>query len=68
MLPMTINWGEASLLAGKGFGTVFLILIILAVVTWLIGFVFQRIKKEQEKAKSEAKVEEGKVEETKTKN
>ena len=45
MVQMTINWGEAGLLAGKGFGTVFLILIILAVATWLIGFLFQRIKR-----------------------
>jgi len=50
--PMTINWGEAGLLAGKGFGTVFLILIILAVATWLVGFAFQKINKGQEKAKS----------------
>ncbi len=52
MIPMTINWGEAGALAGKGFGTVFLILIILAVATWLIGFVFQRIKKGKEEAET----------------
>ena len=61
MVPMTTNWGEASLLAGRGFGTVFLILVILAVVTWLIGFVFQRIKRGQEKAKSAAEAEAAKT-------
>ncbi len=61
MVPMSVNWGEAILIAGKSFGSVFLILIILAVVTWLIGFVFQRIKREKEKAKSAAEVEETKT-------
>jgi Na+-transporting methylmalonyl-CoA/oxaloacetate decarboxylase gamma subunit len=60
---MSVNWGEAILLAGKSFGSVFLILVILAVVTWLIGFVFQRIKRNKEKAKPATEVEE-----TKTKN
>jgi len=58
---MTINWGEAGLLAVRGFGTVFLILIILAVVTWLVGFVFQRVNKEQKKAKSAAEAETAKT-------
>jgi Na+-transporting methylmalonyl-CoA/oxaloacetate decarboxylase gamma subunit len=61
MVPMSVNWGEAILLAGKSFGVVFLVLIILAVVTWLIGFVFQRIKRGQEKAKSATEVEETKA-------
>lgn len=61
MVPMTINWGEAGLLAGRGFGTVFLILIILAVVTWLVGLVFQGVNKRQEKAKSAAKAEAAKT-------
>lgn len=61
MVPMTINWGEAGLLAGRGFGAVFLILIIIAVVTWLVGFVFQRIKKKKEKAKSAAEAETAKA-------
>ena len=63
MIPMTVNWGEAGALAGKGFGTVFLVLIILAVVTWLIGFTFQRIKKRKEEVESTT----AKVEETKPK-
>jgi len=58
---MSVNWGEAILLVGRSFGSVFLILVILAVVTWLIGFVFQRIKKGQEKAKSAVEVEENKT-------
>jgi Na+-transporting methylmalonyl-CoA/oxaloacetate decarboxylase gamma subunit len=61
MVPMSVNWGEAILLAGKSFGVVFLVLVILAVVTWLIGFVFQRIKRGQEKAKSATEVEETKA-------
>lgn len=61
MVPMSVNWGEALLIAGKSFGSVFLVLVILAVVTWLIGFVFQRIKRGQEKAKSATEVEETKA-------
>ena len=63
MVPMTTNWAESALLAGKAFGVVFLVLIILAVITWLVGLVFQRVKKGQEKAKSIAEAQE-----TKTKN
>ncbi len=55
---MSVNWGEALLIAGKSFGSVFLILIILAVVTWLIGLVFQRIKRNKAKAISATEVEE----------
>ena len=61
MVPMATNWAEAALLAGKSFGTVFLVLVILAAVTWLVGFVFQRIKKSQEKAKSATEAEETKA-------
>lgn len=61
MVPMTINWGEAGLLAGRSFGTVFLILIILAVVTWLVGLAFQGVNKRQGKAKLTAKAETAKT-------
>lgn len=61
MIPMTINWGEASSLAGKGFGTVFLVLIILAALTWLLGFAFQRAKRGKEKTNPAAKIEETKA-------
>jgi Na+-transporting methylmalonyl-CoA/oxaloacetate decarboxylase gamma subunit len=52
MASMTTIWGEAGLVAGIGFGTVFLVLVILAVITWLVGLIFQRIKRGQEKAKA----------------
>lgn len=61
MAPMTTIWGEAGRVAGIGFGTVFLVLIILAVITWLIGLVFQRIKRGQEKAEAAAETEEPKT-------
>ena len=48
---MSVNWGEAFLIAGKSFGTVFLVLIILAVVTWLVGLAFRRLKKGREELK-----------------
>jgi Na+-transporting methylmalonyl-CoA/oxaloacetate decarboxylase gamma subunit len=52
-----MNWGQALLIAGKGFGTVFLILIILAVVTWLIGLAFRRTGRGQAKAEAETEAE-----------
>ena len=57
MASMTTIWGEAGLVAGIGFGTVFLVLVILAVITWLIGLIFQRIKRGQEKAKAATETE-----------
>ncbi len=57
MVSMSVDWGEAILLAGKGFGVVFLVLVILAVVTWLVGLVFQRSKRGQEEARSATKEE-----------
>ena len=57
MMSMTVNCGEASLLAVKGFGTVFLVLIILAALTWLLGFIFQRVKGKRERANPSAEVE-----------
>lgn len=51
---MSTNWGEALLIAGKSFGTVFLVLIILAVVTWLIGLAFRRGRRVPAKGQPEA--------------
>jgi Na+-transporting methylmalonyl-CoA/oxaloacetate decarboxylase gamma subunit len=63
MEQMSVNWGEALLIAGKSFGSVFIILVILAVVTWLIGLAFRRSKRNKEEVKPA-----GELEETKTKN
>ena len=61
MIPLTIDWGMAATVAGKSFLTVFTVLVVLAVVTWLIGFVLQRAKKREEEAKpGEVKPEETK--------
>ena len=62
MEQMAANWSEALLIAGRSFGSVFLILVILAVVTWLIGLAFQRNKRNREEAKPQAKLEETKTE------
>ena len=40
---MAVDWGFAAQTGGFGFGLVFVVLIILAVVTWLIGVVMNRI-------------------------
>lgn len=40
---MTVDWAQAWQIGGFGFGLVFLVLIILAVVIWLAGLVLSRI-------------------------
>jgi len=37
---MEVPWGEAAQIGGVGFGTVFALLIILAIIIWLTGLVF----------------------------
>ena len=40
---MEIPWGQAGQVGGVGFGMVFLLLVILAVVVWLVGLVLNKI-------------------------
>ena len=40
---MLTDWGEAIKVAGGGFGTTFLILLILALTTWVVGAILLRI-------------------------
>ena len=39
---MTIDWGLARQIGGLGFGIVFAVLIILAVVIWFTGFILSK--------------------------
>lgn len=51
-----VDFGEAIKVAGGGFGTTFLILIILASATWIVGFIIRiatRDKKEEGTEKGE---------------
>ena len=45
-----IDWGLAGKIAGGGFGLVFLILAILALVVWLIGLGVRRFSKSSSKS------------------
>ena len=40
---MGVDWGFAGQIGGFGFGLVFLVLIILALVIWLVGLVLRKI-------------------------
>ncbi|MDP2730896.1 MAG: OadG family protein [Dehalococcoidales bacterium] len=40
---MTVDWGFAGQIGGIGFGTVFIVLIILTLAMWLMGRVFSKI-------------------------
>jgi len=52
---MEIPWGEASQVGGISFGTVFLLLVILAVIIWLGGVVINRINSRKGETDSEKK-------------
>ena len=40
---MAVDWGFAGQVGGFGFGLVFLVLIILAVVIWVVGLILGKI-------------------------
>ena len=40
---MAVDWSEAARIGSVGFGTVFTVLIILAVIIWLTGLVVNKI-------------------------
>jgi len=46
---MTIDWAFAGKIGGIGFGMVFAVLVILAIVVWLVGLIFRRIDTGEEK-------------------
>ena len=46
---MGIDWGFAGQVGGIGFGMVFALLVILAVVIWLTGLVVNRISTDKKK-------------------
>jgi len=52
---MEVPWGEALQVGGIGFGTVFALLIILAVVIWLTGLVLGKISAGKSEADSKKK-------------
>ena len=39
---MAVDWGFAGQVGGFGFGLVFLVLIILAVVIWVVGLILRK--------------------------
>ena len=40
---MAIDWGFAGQVGGVGFGTVFVVLVILAVAIWIVGRIINRV-------------------------
>jgi Na+-transporting methylmalonyl-CoA/oxaloacetate decarboxylase gamma subunit len=50
---MAVNWGEALRVGGIGFGTVFLVLTILAVAVTIIGLAVKRLNRNQTDQKQE---------------
>jgi hypothetical protein len=44
---MVTSWAEAAGIAARGFGTVFGVLVILWLATWLMGTISQRVRKEK---------------------
>ena len=54
---MGVDWGFAGLVGGVGFGMVFVLLIILAVVIWLTGLVLNKISATKSETGDEEKGE-----------
>ena len=52
---MAVDWGFAGQVGGVGFGLVFAVLIILAVVIWLVGLVLSKIGAGKGEAEAEEK-------------
>ncbi len=49
---MGVDWGYAGQVGGVGFGMVFALLIILAIVIWAIGVLLGKRRAGQDKAKA----------------
>ncbi len=52
---MEVPWGEAAQIGGVGFGTVFALLIILAIVIWLTGLVLNKVSPSKSETDSKKK-------------
>jgi len=52
---MEVPWGQAVQIAGVGFGTVFALLIILAIIIWLTGLVLGKISAGKSETNSQKK-------------
>ena len=52
---MAVDWGLARQIGGMGFGIVFAVLIILAVVIWLTGLVIRKIDTNEDETSNRKK-------------
>jgi len=52
---MEVPWGQAAQIGGVGFGTVFALLIILAIIIWLTGLVLGKISASRSETNSQKK-------------
>jgi hypothetical protein len=41
------DWGQAGFIGGVGFGTVFVVLVVLSLVVWLAGIVINRMHRDR---------------------
>ena len=48
-----IDWNLVAKIAGGGFGVTILVLVILAVITWIVGLVIQKIQAKDEETPAE---------------
>lgn len=46
---MSADWEEGIKIAGGGFGVTILVLLILAIISWLVGFILRRVAARREK-------------------
>ena len=56
---MGVDWGFAGQVGGMGFGMVFFLLIILAIIVWLTGLVINKLSAEKNKSAEKKNIKEG---------
>ena len=52
---MAVDWGFAGQVGGIGFGTVFVVLVILAIAIWLTGLLISRVNTNKSETENQKK-------------
>ena len=56
---MGVDWGFAGQVGGMGFGMVFFLLVILAIIVWFTGLMLNRFSTEKSKDAEKKNIKEG---------
>ena len=56
---MGVDWGFAGQVGGMGFGMVFFLLVVLAIIVWFTGMVINKLSAEKNKNAEKKNIKEG---------